>query len=181
MPLSPSHPPSLLAYYLEDCDAALVIASQSYAKLLGAVQETIGSKKRVPSIVLEESWHQQQSSLTQGGSTDLNVLLHATKEADFYRDADAMILYTSGTTGKPKGVLLSHANLDAQVRMLLPIWQWTKRFAVMYNSIKIMHSKLFNHAEMSLCTHSHFTTHTASSMLYSVLFSSEHGQNKFYS
>jgi malonyl-CoA/methylmalonyl-CoA synthetase len=36
----------------------------------------------------------------------------------------AMILYTSGTTSKPKGVVSTHANLQAQVEALVEAWEW---------------------------------------------------------
>jgi malonyl-CoA/methylmalonyl-CoA synthetase len=36
-----------------------------------------------------------------------------------------MIVYTSGTTGKPKGVVTTHGNLAAQVASLLIAWEWT--------------------------------------------------------
>jgi len=37
----------------------------------------------------------------------------------------AMILYTSGTTSLPKGVLTTHANIEAQVSTLVDAWQWS--------------------------------------------------------
>ncbi|HLL82133.1 MAG TPA: acyl-CoA synthetase, partial [Longimicrobium sp.] len=40
-------------------------------------------------------------------------------------DRPAMIVYTSGTTGKPKGVVTTHANLRAQVGALVEAWGWT--------------------------------------------------------
>ncbi|MCB1630354.1 MAG: acyl-CoA synthetase [Pseudomonadales bacterium] len=36
----------------------------------------------------------------------------------------AMIVFTSGTTGKPKGALFTHATVAAQVRMLVEAWEW---------------------------------------------------------
>ena len=37
----------------------------------------------------------------------------------------AMILYTSGTTSKPKGVVTTHANIQSQIESLVQAWEWT--------------------------------------------------------
>ncbi|MBC8289052.1 MAG: AMP-binding protein, partial [Planctomycetes bacterium] len=36
----------------------------------------------------------------------------------------AMILYTSGTTSRPKGVVTTHANIEAQITSLVEAWEW---------------------------------------------------------
>lgn len=41
------------------------------------------------------------------------------------RSRRAMILYTSGTTSKPKGVVSTHANLQAQIETLVEAWEWS--------------------------------------------------------
>jgi malonyl-CoA/methylmalonyl-CoA synthetase len=40
-------------------------------------------------------------------------------------DRPAMMLYTSGTTGQPKGVVTTHRNIYAQIRSLVEAWEWT--------------------------------------------------------
>lgn len=40
-------------------------------------------------------------------------------------DRRAMILYTSGTTSRPKGVVTTHANIAAQIISLITAWEWS--------------------------------------------------------
>jgi malonyl-CoA/methylmalonyl-CoA synthetase len=40
-------------------------------------------------------------------------------------DRRAMILYTSGTTSRPKGVVTTHANITAQIMSLVEAWEWS--------------------------------------------------------
>lgn len=44
---------------------------------------------------------------------------------DIAVDRRAMILYTSGTTSKPKGVVTTHANIQAQIESLVQAWEWS--------------------------------------------------------
>jgi len=39
-------------------------------------------------------------------------------------DRRALMLYTSGTTSKPKGVVSTHRNIEAQIRALVEAWGW---------------------------------------------------------
>ena len=43
-----------------------------------------------------------------------------------------MILYTSGTTSKPKGVVTTHQNIQAQVTSLISAWGWTSEDRILH-------------------------------------------------
>ena len=53
-------------------------------------------------------------------------------------DSPAAILYTSGTTGRPKGALLDHGNFLAQGRGAIEVWRWTSR-DVLVHALPLFH------------------------------------------
>ena len=57
---------------------------------------------------------------------------------DLTPDAPAAILYTSGTTGRPKGAVLDHGNFLAQGRGALEVWRWTAR-DVLVHALPLFH------------------------------------------
>ena len=105
VPLCLSHPLPSLQYVIEDSDAAIIIVSPQYEELVSG----LATKRNSRLIVLGNE------------SVKENVLL-----PEIESSRRAMILYTSGTTNKPKGVVSTHANLEAQITTLVTAWEWSK-------------------------------------------------------
>jgi malonyl-CoA/methylmalonyl-CoA synthetase len=54
-------------------------------------------------------------------------------------DVPGLILYTSGTTGPPKGAVITRANIAANLDSLIEAWEWTDRDTVVH-SLPLIHA-----------------------------------------
>ncbi|MBW3535084.1 MAG: AMP-binding protein [Gemmatimonadetes bacterium] len=106
VPLAVSHPPAELERVLDDADPEAVVVHPS---LSDRVAEA-AVRRRLPVLATP--------ALLRAGPGGALSGLHAA--------APALMLYTSGTTGPPKGVVLSHGNVEAQVRTLVEAWGWSR-------------------------------------------------------
>jgi malonyl-CoA/methylmalonyl-CoA synthetase len=104
VPLAVSHPPAELEYVVHDADASIVVAHPDFAESLRPIAERNGRRYVATADALA----------AQPGA------LPAVDEA-----RRAMVVYTSGTTGRPKGVVSTHATLRAQITSLVQAWAWT--------------------------------------------------------
>ncbi|MFM1794692.1 MAG: hypothetical protein RL642_1077 [Bacteroidota bacterium] len=106
VPLCLSHPLPSLQYVIEDTAAEIIIVSSQYKAILNDYCQE----------------HQIHLVDVDRLSTESPVALPELKSED-----PAMILYTSGTTNKPKGVVLTHGNLIAQMDTLIHAWEWSNQ------------------------------------------------------
>jgi malonyl-CoA/methylmalonyl-CoA synthetase len=118
LPLNPAYQPEEILYFLSDSESSLVIIhSEKYTELdpilrqlpslqILVIDQEIPKTHYFPRLLKE--------TLTGKG------LSYPTRREDV-----AMLCYTSGTTGRSKGAMITHENLIENMKALNQAWRWT--------------------------------------------------------
>jgi malonyl-CoA/methylmalonyl-CoA synthetase len=112
VPLALSHPDPEIDYVLRDAGASTLVVDESSMERLTPIARAAGV--RIVSV-LEALAGLAASELPHVGAT-----------------RRALMVYTSGTTGRPKGVVTTHANVGAQVSALVEAWGFTSSDRVLH-------------------------------------------------
>lgn len=105
VPLCTSYPLPSLEYVIDDTKASFLIVAPEFEDLLSPLR----AREDLTYLSSQEFVNQPTAHLP-----------------DIDPARGAMILYTSGTTSLPKGVLSSHQTITAQIKSLVQAWKWSE-------------------------------------------------------
>lgn len=114
LPLNPAYPLAELRYFLTDSAAAVFIADRKDESGIKADLSDLPALRRLIFICPQSNWEDEVAVFPADWDDGLPT------------DADsiAMLLYTSGTTSRPKAAQITHGNLRANIESLHKAWGW---------------------------------------------------------
>lgn len=128
LPLNPAYPMPELRYFLADSETRLLFADRQMRHEISKIQPELPALEQTIFINLADSWEKQVLDFSPRLSMPLPTDPHQT----------AMMLYTSGTTSRPKGAQITHGNLTANISALHEAWGW-RQDDVLLHVLPIFH------------------------------------------